>query len=45
LHLLHSSEDQVSQINEDDYYNSYHLLAAYLAYLDQVVQSRAAGAQ
>ncbi len=38
-HLLHSPEDQVSQINQDDYYNAYHLLAAYLAYLDQVVPS------
>ena len=40
-HLLHSKDDQVSQINEDDYYNAYHLLAAYLSYLDQVTQSRA----
>ena len=40
-HLLHSPEDQVSQINQDDYYNAYHLLAAYLAYIDQVVSSRA----
>ena len=39
-HLLHSPEDQVSQINQDDYYNAYHLLAAYLAYIDQVVPSR-----
>ena len=44
-HLLHSPEDQVSQINEDDYYNSYHLLAAYLAYIDQVVPSRTAAAK
>ena len=41
-HLLHSKDDQVSQINQDDYYNSYQLLAAYLAYLDQAVPSRAA---
>jgi peptidase M28-like protein len=41
--LLHSPLDQVSQINEDDFYNTYHLLAAYLAYLDQVAGSRAAG--
>jgi Zn-dependent M28 family amino/carboxypeptidase len=40
LRLLHSSEDQVSRINQDDYYNAYHLLAAYLAYIDQVVPSR-----
>ena len=40
LRLLHSSEDQVSRIKEDDYYNAYHLLAAYLAYIDQVVPSR-----
>lgn len=41
-HLLHSPEDQVSQINQDDYYNAYHLLAAYLAYIDEVVPSRTA---
>ena len=42
-HLLHSVHDQVSAINEGDYYNTYHLLSAYLAYLDQVVQTRAKG--
>jgi hypothetical protein len=44
-HLLHSQQDQVSQINEDDYYNTYHLLSAYLAYLDQVVPSRTASSK
>ena len=30
LPLLHSSQDQLSKINEDDYYASYRLIAAYL---------------
>jgi putative aminopeptidase FrvX len=45
MHLLHSVKDQVSQINQDDYYNAYHLLAGYLAYLDQVVPSRVEAAK
>lgn len=40
LHILHTTEDQLSQIKEDDYYDNYHLLSAYLSFLDQVVQSR-----
>jgi hypothetical protein len=43
LPLLHSSKDQLSQINEDDYYTSYRLIAAYLAYLDSVVPERVPG--
>lgn len=44
-HILHSVADQLSQIKEDDYYESYHFLCAYLAYLDQVVPSRAASSK
>ena len=32
--ILHSPRDQVSAIHSDDYYNSYRLIASYLAYLD-----------
>jgi len=32
--ILHSDRDNLSAISVDDYYDSYHLLAAYLAYLD-----------
>ena len=34
---VHSSKDQLSQIKEDDYYNTYKFLSAYLAYLDNAV--------
>jgi len=40
LHILHSREDQLSQIKEDDYFDSYRLLAAYLSYLDESVRGR-----
>jgi putative aminopeptidase FrvX len=33
--ILHSRLDDFSAIHEDDYYDSYRLIAAYLAYLDQ----------
>ena len=33
--ILHSSKDQLSAINLDDYYQTYRLVAAYLAFLDQ----------
>ena len=42
LPILHSSKDQLSQIKEDDYYGTYKLLAAYLAYLDSNVTERTA---
>ena len=32
--ILHSPRDNLSAINFDDYYDSYRLIAAYLAYLD-----------
>jgi putative aminopeptidase FrvX len=33
--ILHSSKDKLSAINLDDYYQTYRLVAAYLAFLDQ----------
>lgn len=36
LRILHSPNDQLSQIKEDDYYDSYRMLSAYLVYLDSV---------
>jgi putative aminopeptidase FrvX len=35
--ILHSPRDQFSAIRLDDYYNTYLLLRAYLAYLDELV--------
>lgn len=43
LPILHTIKDQLSQIKEDDYYDTYKLLAAYLAYLDTGVPERTAG--
>ena len=37
-HVLHSSADNYSAVKFGDYYDSYRLLAAYLAYLDKTVQ-------
>ncbi len=37
LHILHSRDDKLSAINLDYYYASYRLIAAYLAYLDSVL--------
>jgi Peptidase family M28 len=34
LRILHSNDDNYSAVKLDDYYDSYRLLAAYLAYLD-----------
>jgi aminopeptidase-like protein len=34
-HILHTSKDKLSAINVDDYYQTYRLMAAYLAFLDQ----------
>ncbi len=44
-HLIHSPNDQVSKINKEDYYNTFHFLSAYLAYLDQAVVSRVSSAK
>ncbi|PYX12095.1 MAG: hypothetical protein DMG85_03465, partial [Acidobacteria bacterium] len=35
--ILHTSKDKLSAMRLDDYYQTYRLLAAYVAYLDQVV--------
>jgi putative aminopeptidase FrvX len=35
--LLHSSKDRISAIHRDDYYETCHLLAAYIALLDQTL--------
>jgi acetylornithine deacetylase/succinyl-diaminopimelate desuccinylase-like protein len=40
LHILHSRQDQLSEIKQDDYFDSYRLLAGYLSYLDETVKSR-----
>jgi len=37
--ILHSSKDKISAIHPDDYYQTYDLLAAYIAFLDQVLSS------
>jgi putative aminopeptidase FrvX len=34
MHILHSSDDKLSAIKMDDYYDSYRLIAQYLVYLD-----------
>ena len=35
--LLHTRHDVMSAISQDDYFDTYRLIAAYLAYLDQVL--------
>jgi putative aminopeptidase FrvX len=40
-HILHTSKDKLSAMRLDDYYQSYRLLAAYLAYLDGVAGTTA----
>ena len=37
--ILRSSKDKISAIHPDDYYQTYDLLAAYIAFLDQVLSS------
>lgn len=34
-HILHTSKDKISAMQLDDYYDTYRLLAAYIAFLDQ----------
>ncbi len=36
-HILHTSKDKISAMRLDDYYETYRLLAAYVAFLDQVL--------
>jgi putative aminopeptidase FrvX len=40
LGILHSRADTIKQLRPDDYYDTYHLIAGYLAYLDEVLQPR-----
>ena len=37
LRVLHSTSDNLSVIKFDDYYGSYHLITAYLAYVDTIL--------
>jgi Zn-dependent M28 family amino/carboxypeptidase len=39
MHILHSAHDQMTAIHEADYYNTYRLAAAYLAYLDMTLDA------
>jgi len=41
IHILHSADDNPAAINMHDYYDSYHLIAEYLAYLDRVLKPAA----
>jgi hypothetical protein len=43
--ILHTSKDKLSEIRMDDYYQTYRLVAAYLAYLDQLPGTPAAKGQ
>ncbi|HEU5401795.1 MAG TPA: M28 family peptidase [Terriglobales bacterium] len=39
LPILHSSEDTITEINRDDYLQTYRLMAGYVVYLDQYLDS------
>jgi putative aminopeptidase FrvX len=39
--ILHTRRDQMDAIHMDDYYDTYLLLRAYIAYLDQILDSPA----
>jgi Peptidase family M28 len=39
--ILHSNKDVISAIHEDEYYQTYRLVAAYIAYLDGLSGSKA----
>jgi Zn-dependent M28 family amino/carboxypeptidase len=39
--ILHSRRDRMEAIHMNDYYDSYRLIAAYLAYLDQMLDPAA----
>jgi len=41
-HILHTSKDRISAMLLDDYYQTYNLLAAYVAFLDQLASVPAA---
>jgi|SRR5271165_128849 len=38
--ILHTSKDKISAMNLDDYYQTYQLVAAYLAFLDHVAGAK-----
>lgn len=40
LPVLHSSSDKLAAVKMGDYYNSYRLIAEYLAYLDNILKPR-----
>lgn len=40
MQVLHSADDTLLAINLDDYYDSYRLIAEYLAYLDGVLTAK-----
>ena len=42
--ILHTRKDKLSAMNLDDYYDTYHLMALYLGYLDQVLGKPETGA-
>lgn len=42
--ILHSSKDRLAAMNLDHYYDTYHLLVVYLAYLDQVLRDTGSAA-
>ena len=44
-HILHTSKDTMARIRRDDYYQTYRLMAAYLAFLDRLPRRPAAGPQ
>ena len=44
-HILHTSKDKLSAMKLDDYYETYRLVAAYIAYLDQFSKIGAAPAR
>jgi aminopeptidase-like protein len=44
-HILHTSKDKISAMRLDDYYETYRLLAAYVAFLDQVLTANRAANQ
>jgi hypothetical protein len=37
LHILHSDDDNLTAVRFDDYYDSYRLLEAYLAWIDTLL--------
>ncbi len=38
LKILHSPQDTIEAVKLDEYYQSYRLIAAYLAFLDQALE-------